>query len=94
MPPPLQLVRPYAVPESMASDQDEYSLVTTLETMLETARQGRMKGLMYVTRVGDADHGIHVVGSYRDNPCECLGVLESLAPEVARLFKKHLPPHG
>ncbi len=94
MPPFLQLVSPHDLPECSSSDQDEDSLVTTLENMLKTARQGRMKGLMYVTRVDETDHGIHVVGAYRNNPCECLSVLESLAPEAARLFKRYLPPAG
>ncbi len=53
------------------------SIVTALESMLEQARSGQLTGLMYLARVGQRNHEIHVVGDFQNDPQACLAAIES-----------------
>lgn len=89
MTPLLRVVQPGSSTDTPASATNDPSLVSTLESMLEKARKGQLTGLMYIARMGKKDHGIHVVGAYRDNPQDCLTALETVAPT----FRQHLNNH-
>lgn len=64
--------------------------VATLESLLERARRGEIKGIVYGVFTSAKEIEIGFVGSALDNPLESLGILPIMEAELSINFRRTL----
>jgi hypothetical protein len=59
-----------------------------LKEILAKAERGEVTGMVFGLRLGDADHGIGVTGSYRDDPISSVAVAGRIVTMCSREASK------